>query len=117
VCILCAFAGGCTWTALGGSSDVCGSGGVVGGDGWWETGSCDEGDSAGGDCVVGEEAGTADEGDQMRSDPGGGGRPGGLWTRIPEKIGPGSSAAGVSGVAGAGCEGGKYGKTDSSNVT
>jgi hypothetical protein len=55
--------------------------------------------------------------DPMRADPRVDGRPGGLLTRIPEKIGPGSCAAGKSAAGGVGKVGGKYGKTDSSNVT
>jgi hypothetical protein len=47
VCILCAFAGGCTGTALGGRSEGHGGVGVVGGDGWWGEDSAAEADAVG----------------------------------------------------------------------
>jgi hypothetical protein len=82
----------------------------VGGEGWWGSGAADEEDSVGNDGVPGGV-------DPRRSEPGDGGRPGGLRTRIPEKIGLGSFVTGESAAGGVGDVGEKYGKTDSSNVT
>jgi hypothetical protein len=55
--------------------------------------------------------------DPRLSEPGDGGRPGGLRTRIPEKIVPGLFVTGESAAGGLGDVGAKYGKIDSSNVT